>query len=111
MINYKTLLKENLEQILPTYYESFANCDIKIPCITYTQIGNTADKEGDTIRYSRLGFQIKVWGDSLSTIVPYAEAVDDLMFSLNFKRLSTTELYHDGLNQIIMRFEALGVEK
>ena len=73
MINYKCDLVNELDKILPTYYEMFVDSSIKSPCITYIEMDNSAEQEGDTIAYSSLSYRIKIWADSLAELTQYAE--------------------------------------
>jgi arabinogalactan endo-1,4-beta-galactosidase len=31
------------------------------PCITYLELSNVAEDEGDTLRYSAINYRIKIW--------------------------------------------------
>lgn len=88
----------------------FVDSKTSIPCITYMEVQNAADKEGDTLRYSNLSFSIKVWGKDLQTLSQYANLIDKLMFDKGFKRTNTIELWLDGIGQRQLKFEALAQE-
>ena len=68
MLDYKPLLIRELSAILPTYYELFVDSNTETPCITIMESNNAAQEEGDTIRFSRISFNIKIWGDDISVI-------------------------------------------
>ena len=113
MIDYKPTLKQELEKVgLPVYYELFVDSSTETPCITFIENNNVAEAEGDNVFYSRLSYNIKLWGDSLATLMPKAVAIDDVMRKQGFKRTSINEL-SIGISQleIIMRYEAMGYEK
>ena len=110
MINYKCDLVNELDKILPTYYEMFVDSSIKSPCITYIEMDNSAEQEGDTIAYSSLSYRIKIWADSLSELTQYAEQLDSVMRSLGFKRTSKNELWYNSKGQFIFNYRALALE-
>lgn len=111
MYNYKDELTEALDTVLPTYYELFLDSDTKTPCITYLELSNMADLEGDTMRYSTLSFRIKIWGTINDDLFGYAEDLDEVMFSLGFKRTAYNELVIDTTIQHIFTYEAVALEK
>lgn len=112
MINYHEQIVEALEKILPTHYEMVLHSGIETPCLSYMELGNVAADEGDTLGYSRLTFQIKVWGTDLGVIQEYALQVDEALRALGFKRISSGEMYdqNSAMIQKIMSFEALAKE-
>ena len=97
MIDYNPILKEKLELILPTYYELFLDDQAQAPCISYCRVNDIGNSEGDTIRYSNPIYQIKVWSYSLEEIADYCQRVDELLFSLGFRRKNYNELTFKGL--------------
>lgn len=113
MIDYKPTLKQELEKVgLPVFYELFVDSSTETPCITFIENNNAAEAEGDNLFYSRLSYNIKLWGNSLAVLMPKAVAIDDVMRKQGFKRTSINEL-SVGISQleIIMRYEAMGYEK
>jgi hypothetical protein len=56
MFDYKPVLVEHLNTILPTYYELFVDSSTETPCLTYLEINNRADEESDNLRYSTLSY-------------------------------------------------------
>lgn len=111
MFNYKLELEKQLDTILPAYYELFVDSQSDFPCITYLELANTADAEGDTLRYSSISFRIKIWGNDYTDIVEYIEPLDNLMFSLGFTRRSYNELNESGLCQLIFTYTAMALEQ
>lgn len=113
MIDYHTTLKTALETILPTYYEMALHSGIKTPCISYMERSNNADIKGDTMEYSRVSYQVKVWGNDLEQLQLYAAAIDAVLRPLGWKRISSGELYDNGsaMIQKILTFEAYAVEE
>lgn len=110
MLNYKSELVEALNTILPTHYEMFVETGIKTPCITYIELSNVAEQEGDTLRYSRLGFRIQICGTINDDLFQYIEPLDQLMFSLGFKRKSYNEIIDNPIVQLVFTYEALALE-
>ena len=110
MIDYNPILKEKLELILPTYYELFLDDQAQAPCISYCRVNDIGNSEGDTIRYSNPIYQIKVWSYSLEEIADYCQRVDELLFSLGFRRKNYNELTYKGLICSVIQYQCLAVE-
>lgn len=114
MINYHKQLVAALNKILPSYYEMALHSGIDTPCISYMETNNYTDTEviGATVGYSRLTYQVKVWGHSIEELQEYAAQIDSALRSLGFKRISSGELYDNQSTMIqkIMSFEALAKE-
>lgn len=113
MINYHKELVSALNTILPTHYEMVLHSGLSTPCISYMELNNYATENGDTLGYSRITYQVKVWGNDISTLQTYALEVDRVLRPLGFKRISSGELYDNNSTMIqkIMTFEALGLEQ
>ena len=113
MINYHKELVAALKTILPTHYEMVLHSDLKVPCISYMETNNYASDNGDTLGYSRITYQVKVWANDIATIQEYALKVDEALRPLGFKRISSGELYDNNSSMIqkIMTFEALALEQ
>ena len=112
MIDYNKELVKALNTILPTYYEMSLHSGLATPCISYMEVNNYVDRNGDTLGYSRLTFQIKVWANNIATIQEYALKVDKVLRHLGFTRISSGELYDNNSSMIqkIMTYEALASE-
>jgi hypothetical protein len=113
MIDYTKELVTALKSVLPTYYELALVSGTKTPCISYSETNNYTDVNGDTIGYSRITYQVKVWGTDIELIQKYAVQVDNVLRPLGFTRLSTGELYdrNSAMIQKIMTFEATAYEE
>lgn len=112
MIDYKPILKQKLEQIgLPVYYELFVDSSTKTPCITFIENNNIAEQEGDNLFYSRVSYNVKLWGNDLAVLMSKAAAIDDVMREQGFKRASFNELSIDSQLELIMKYEATAYEK
>jgi predicted transcriptional regulator YheO len=112
MINLHSNIVEALENILPTYYEMVLHSGIETPCLSYMELNNSIDTTGNTIGYSRITFQIKVWSNRVEELQRYALEVDKTLRALGFKRISSSELYDNRstMMQKILTFEALALE-
>ena len=109
MIDYHKTLVTALNKILPTYYENFLHSGVKTPCISYIQLNDTTHKQGDTVGYSRLSYQIKVWGTNLEQIQKYSLQVAETMRILGWERTSALELSdpNSSMIQKVMTYDAL----
>ena len=112
MIDYHSNLAAALNKILPTHYEMTLHSGLATPCISYMETNNYVSDSGDTIGYSRLTYQIKVWGNNIADIQKYALAIDNALRPLGFKRISSGELYDNNSTMIqkIMTYECLALE-
>lgn len=113
MINYHNDLVNALKTVLPTHYEMALTRGTKTPCISYMEINNYVDANGDTLGYSVVQYQVKVWGTSIADLQQYAQKIDNVLRPLGFTRTSTNELYDNNSSMIqkIMTFEARALEE
>lgn len=112
MIDYHSNLASALNKILPAHYEMNLHSGLTTPCISYMETNNYVSDSGDTIGYSRLTYQIKVWSNNIADIQKYALAIDNALRPLGFKRISSGELYDNNSTMIqkIMTYECLALE-
>ena len=113
MINYHAQLVNALKTIgIPVHYEMVLHSGLATPCISYMEISNVAAEEGDTLGYSRLQYQIKVWGTQIADLQKYALQIDEKLRPLGFKRVGCNEMYdnNSAMIQKIMIYEAFGLE-
>ena len=113
MIDYHASLVSALEKILPTHYEMTLHSGLATPCISYMETNNYAQDNGDTIGYSRITYQVKVWGNEIAELQNYALKIDKALRPLGFKRISSGELYdyQSTMIQKILTYEALALEE
>ena len=113
MIDFYTELVSALETVLPTHYEMTLTSKTSTPCISYMELSNAATETGDTIGYSRITYQVKVWGNRIADLQRYALEIDRVLKPIGLKRVSTGELYDNNSTMIqkIMTYEALALEK
>lgn len=112
MVDYHNTLVNALNNILPTHYEMTLHSGITTPCISYLELDNSAHAQGDTLGYSRLQYQIKVWGNEIADLQKYALEIDTTLRALGFIRISSGELYDNQSTMIqkILTYEALALE-
>lgn len=113
MIDFHKELVTTLSSVLPTHYEMNLTSKTATPCISYMELNNYQDISGDTLGYSRLKYQVKVWGNDLAVLQKYAVDIDNLLRGKGFKRLSSGELYDNSSTMIqkILTYEALALEE
>lgn len=112
MINYHSTLVSALKTILPTHYEMTLTSGTATPCISYMEISNAVSAQGNTLGYSRITYQIKVWGNDIEVLQNYAQQIDAKLRPLGWVRISSGELYDNQSSMIqkILTFEALASE-
>lgn len=113
MINYHKKLIPALKTIgIDVHYEMILHSGLETPCISYMELSNVAEEEGDTLGYSRLQYQIKVWGTQIADLQKYALQIDTVLRPLGFKRISCGEMYdkNSAMIQKIMVYECLALE-
>lgn len=112
MIDFHTNIVSSLSAILPTHYEMVLHSGLATPCISYMELSNVDTDNGDTLGYSRLQYQIKVWGHDIAQLQQYALKIDKAMRALGFKRVGGGELHdtHSTMIQKILTYEALALE-
>lgn len=113
MINYHAELVSTLESILPTHYELLLHRGLDTPCISYMELDNIADEEGDTLGYSSIIYQIKIWGHGIDELQEYALQIDKALRPLGFKRSACRELHdrESTMIQKILTYRAKGLEE
>lgn len=112
MIDYHSNLVTALNTILPTHYEMTLHSGLATPCISYMEVNNYVDVNGDTLGYSRVTYQVKVWGNQIADLQKYAQQIDSVLRPLGWTRSASTELYdpNSAMIQKILTYEALGLE-
>lgn len=113
MINFHEELATALETILPTHYEMTLTSKTPKPCISYMELTNGQEQIGDTIGYSRITYQIKVWADRIKLAQEYANQIDELLREVGAKRISANELYDNQSSTVqkILTYEILVLEE
>ena len=112
MINYHKEIVKALNNILPTHYEMVLTSGTETPCISYMELTNVDAETGSHIGYSKIVYQIKVWGNDIETLQHYAIEVDNALRALGFKRISSAELYdrQSTMIQKVLSYEAKALE-
>lgn len=101
-----------LKTILPTHYEMTLHEGLDVPCISYMNLQNAVHANGDTLGYSNLSYQVKIWANDIALIMQYAQEIDAILRPLGWKRTNYNELYDTNSTMIqgIMNYEALASE-
>lgn len=113
MIDYHSQLVSALKTIgIDVHYEMVLHSGLKTPCISYMELSNIATEEGDSLGYSRLQYQIKVWANNISELQKYTLQIDLVLRPLGFKRVGCNEMYdtNSTMMQKILTYEALASE-
>ena len=114
MIDFHKELVSALQTVLPTHYEMALTSNTKTPCISYMETNNYTITEtiGASLGYSRLTYQVKIWGNDIAQIQRYVVEVDKTLRPLGFKRIASGELYDNNSTMIqkILTYEALASE-
>ena len=112
MINYHKDLVSALSKVLPTHYEMALTSKTATPCISYMETNNYTSASGDTLGYSYITYQVKVWANDIAVLQQYALEVDKALRPIGFKRIASGELYDNNstMMQKILTYEALASE-
>ena len=114
MIDFHERLVSALNTVLPTHYEMALTSKTATPCISYMETNNYSVTEtiGASLGYSRVTYQVKVWGNDIATVQRYALEVDEVLRPLGFKRIASGELHDNNstMMQKILTYEALASE-
>lgn len=114
MINYHEKIVIALNKVLPTHYEMILHSGLSTPCISYMELNNAdiTGATGDTLGYSRITYQVKVWSNNINELQHYALMVDAVLRPLGFKRIASGELYDNNstMMQKILTYEAMALE-
>lgn len=97
---------------LPVHYEMVLHSGLDVPCISYMAISNSVNMNGDTLGYSNLSYQVKIWANDIAIIVQYAQMIDAVLRPLGWSRTNYNELYdiNSTMIQGIMNYEAMASE-
>lgn len=112
MIDYSKQLVTALKTVLPTHYEMALHSGLKTPCISYMETNNYSIESGDSLGYSRISYQVKVWGNKIADLQKYSLQIDSVLRPLGFKRIASGELYDQNSTMIqkILTYECLALE-
>lgn len=114
MIDYHSNLVSALQTIgIDVHYEMVLHSGLTTPCISYMELNNSMAETGDTLGYSNIQYQIKVWSNDIADLQKYALAIDNVLRPLGFKRTSSGELYDNNSTMVqkIMIYECLALEE
>lgn len=110
MINFDEMLVSTLNTILPVYHEFDSDISTSGPYITYLNSNDVSYKEGDTLRYSKVEYTLKINGNSADLLKPFLQPVDNSMNELGFIRKGLKTQNKNNTIQIELTYEGLGKE-
>ena len=98
---------------LPVHYEMTLHSGLTTPCISYMAISNSVHMDGDTLGYSNLYYQVKIWANDIAIIMQYAQEIDAVLRPLGWRRTNYNEMYdiNSTMIQGILSFEAIASEQ
>ena len=113
MVDYDKQMNSALNKVLPTYNELALSKDTKTPCISFMELSNTDTTTGETLGYSRIVYQIKVWSNSIKELKENALRIDLVLRPLGFKRTGSNMLEdkQTTMKQFILTYEATALEE
>jgi len=79
-----------------------------VPSVTYIEVDNTDLLNGDTIDYSTIRYEIKVWSRSMSELVTKVAAIDAAMKNAGWSRYLAAETNHEMILVKVLRYVATG---
>lgn len=108
MVSFHKDIVSALKTILPTHYELVLHRGLKTPCISYMELDNSDREMGDTLGYSSIQYQIKVWGTDIGVLQEYAQKINNALRPLGWERISSKELHdrESAMIQKIMTYQA-----
>lgn len=112
MVNYHAQFRQllmNAAQGVAVYYEAISE-KVATPCISYMEASNNSSAIGDTLSYSEIVFQVKVWAETVDELLTITQNIDSALQGNGFIRTNSYETTDDGLLVKILRYTATGYE-
>lgn len=111
MIDIKTQLVATLQTASswPVYYESLYKPG-NTPAITYTEADNADLLNGDTLSYSTIKCEIKIWSLTMADLVAKSIAIDTALKTDGWSRYAAVELIRGNYLIKVLRYVATGYE-
>jgi hypothetical protein len=106
-------IKQDLVTLLKTasswdaYYELMYKPGT-LPAITYIEVDNADLFNGDTIDYSTLRYEIKIWSKSMSEIASKSAQIDTAMKTAGWSRYMAMETNDNNTIVKVLRYVAIG---
>lgn len=112
MIDIKIALVSALKTATsyPVYYE-LVYTPGTVPAVTYKELDNAELLSGDTVSYSTLRYEVKLWDSSMSNIITKSDAIDAALKNLGWKRYSAFETSFNAQILKVLRYVAIGYEE
>lgn len=112
MVDINTELVATIEAAtsLPVYFELMTQ-EREEAAITYRTIDNSDLLLGDTLEYSVLRFEIKIWSRHLSTNMTAFAAMDEALKAMGFTRYFAEDRTFNSQFITITRYVATGYKR
>jgi hypothetical protein len=94
----------------PVYYDLFYKPGA-VPSVTYLELNDASFIEGDTLRYSSLRYQIKVYATTMDALVSTSIAIDAALKADGWTRVVSIETNDNTTFIKILRYIATGYEE
>ena len=108
MINVKELIVTELSTLgIPVDYEMFTSENAAVPSISYLELTNVINLQGDTIEYDTVNYQIKLWATDIEYLTETSILISNIMRDLGFSRQFAQEVVSKGIISKVMRFRAI----
>lgn len=95
---------------IPVFYELFIKPEV-IPSISYIEYDNIDALVGDTLEYSRLGYQIKIHAHKVEEVATISLSIDSILKKAGFRRTFYTELNDGNKVVAVIRYIATGYKR
>lgn len=108
MIDVKELIVQELSVIgIPVNYELFVSEGLEVPSISYLELTNVNQLQGDTLEYDTVNYQIKLWSSDIEYLSTTSITISEIMRELGFKREFAQEVTSNGIISKVFRFRAI----
>ena len=102
------IIKAFADEGLIIIHENQIDSRAGIPCVTYSEYGNTETRVGDTAGYSLVRYTVSVWAGKYAELVKISQQADRIMKRQQFIRSSAAEqTERSGLYRKILIYERL----
>ena len=82
-----------------------------IPAITYKELENNDLLNGDSVDYSTIRYEIKVWSYSMDEVIAKSIAIDSALKALGWSRYSSFEASYETQILKVLRYVAVGYDE
>lgn len=111
MLDVKKTIVSNLKEVQTNVKYELDVESPTLPLITYKTINDVVHAYGDSLGYSDIIFQIKVWATKVSEIASLTQQIDAKMRALGLTRSYYTELKEADVIIGVMQYSGLVKEE